>query len=266
MPDLTGSWVGSTAGTSYASVLIEFRQSATEIKGVAIFSESGIGIYAYDVSGQLINGNKVTFRLTPRAAQAEVLLGVVDADCKLHGEFALTGTWKSTVGTEGVFELRRQILLSTKSRKVFVVHGRDVATKESVVRFLDKLKLVPVILSELASKGQTIVEKVETNSDVQFAVVLLTPDDIGYLSNEQAEAKPRARQNVILELGYFLAQLGRRNVCAVKKGEIELPSDYGGVAFVQFDDGGGWQLKLAAEIKAAGIPADLNLLLRTEAL
>jgi predicted nucleotide-binding protein len=86
--------------------------------------------------------------------------------------------------------------------------------------------------------------------------VLLTPDDVGGVS--ASELQSRARQNVVLELGYFMARLGRQNVCAIYRGDLELPSDYMGVIYVPFDTGGAWRFLLAKELKAAGFPMYLN--------
>lgn len=142
------------------------------------------------------------------------------------------------------------------SRKVFVVHGHDEAARESAARFLSKLDLTPVILHEQASEGRTVVEKLERHGEVAFAIVLLTPDDVG--GSDPNTLRPRARQNVVLELGYFVGRLGRERVCALYKGDLELPSDYMGVAYVPLDTGGGWRLLLAKELKAAGLAVDLN--------
>lgn len=144
------------------------------------------------------------------------------------------------------------------SRQVFVVHGRDEGAKQAVARFIEKLELIPVILHEQPSEGHTVIEKFEKYSNVGFAVVLMTPDDVGALAEEKAKSKPRARQNVILELGFFLGKLGRHRVCALYKEDVEIPSDYKGVLFILMDPGDGWKLSLAKEIKAAGIQLDLN--------
>ena len=146
---------------------------------------------------------------------------------------------------------------SSDSREVFIVYGHDEAAKESVARFIEKLELKPVILHEKPNEGRTIIEKFEDHADVGFAVVLLTPDDVGALVGKEDKLKPRARQNVILELGFFLGKLGRKRVCALYK-DIEIPSDYKGVLFIPMDKNNGWQLSLAKEIKAAGIEIDLN--------
>jgi len=144
------------------------------------------------------------------------------------------------------------------SNRVFVVHGHDEGTREAVARFLERLDLEPIILHEQANEGMTVIEKLERHADVRFAVVLLTPDDEGRSLADAAGARPRARQNVILELGYFTGRLGRRAVCALHRGALELPSDYLGVVYVAIDEGGGWQLKLAKELRAAGFPIDMN--------
>lgn len=90
----------------------------------------------------------------------------------------------------------------------------------------------------------------------------MTPDDIAAAAVEPSKQKQRARQNVILELGYFFGKLGRPRVCAVYVEGVELPSDIHGVLYVPFDAAEGWRLKLAQEIKAAGIEVDLNRALR----
>ncbi len=141
--------------------------------------------------------------------------------------------------------------------RVFLVHGRDEAAKETVARFLERLNLQVLILHEQANEGRTLVEKFEAHSNVDYAVVILTPDDAGHPSSEPENAMPRARQNVVFELGYFYGLLRRSRVCALYRSGIELPSDLNGVAYVPFE--ADWKLLLAREIKAAGIFVDLNL-------
>jgi predicted nucleotide-binding protein len=149
-----------------------------------------------------------------------------------------------------------------QTKKVFVVHGHDNAAKEMVARFLERLKLDPIVLHEQANEGRTVIEKFEVYADVGFAVVLLTPDDVGALASERANLRSRARQNVVLELGYFLGKLKRSRVCALYKEGVEIPSDYQGVIYVELDSAGGWSLKLAQELTAAGIPIDLEALIK----
>ena len=142
------------------------------------------------------------------------------------------------------------------TRKVFIVHGRDTGTKDEVARFLEKLHLEPIVLAEGPSEGRTIIEKFETYSEVGFAIVLLTADDSGALKGE--DPQPRARQNVIFELGFFVGKLGRKRVCALTTGSPEIPSDYAGVVYIPLDSGGSWKMPLIREIKAAGIDVDAN--------
>lgn len=147
------------------------------------------------------------------------------------------------------------------SRRVFVVHGHDEGARETVARFLEKIGFEAVILHEQANRGGTVIEKIEANRDVGFAVVLLTPDDLGR-SIKEDDLKPRARQNVLLELGYFIGHLGRDKVCALKRGDVELPSDYVGVVWEKMDDGGGWKQALGRELDAAGHEIDWNRVMR----
>jgi hypothetical protein len=142
------------------------------------------------------------------------------------------------------------------SQRVFVVHGHDDGIKETVARFLEKLGLEAIVLHERPSKGRTVIEKVEANSEVGFAVVILTPDDVGASKKLRKRLKDRARQNVILELGYFLGKLGRERVCALHVKEVELPSDFHGVVYVSYDKAGAWRTKLMKEIIAAGMNVD----------
>jgi len=147
----------------------------------------------------------------------------------------------------------------SETRKVFIVHGHDEAAKEATARFLEKLDLEPIILHEQASGGRTIIEKFEKYSrDVGFAVVLLTPDDLGAAQEEPNNMQSRARQNVVLELGYFLGRLTRNRVCALHKGGVELPSDIQGVIYVEMDDKGAWKAKLAQEFVQAKYEINLE--------
>ncbi len=147
--------------------------------------------------------------------------------------------------------------------KVFIVHGHDSETKETVARFIQKIGLKPIILHEQPNSGLTIIEKLESYSSVGFAVVLLTPDDIGGLAASPSNMQKRARQNVILELGYFIGKLSRNRICALYKQGVEIPSDYGSVVFIELDDKGGWRTKLAQEFVHAGMSIEIGGLLET---
>jgi predicted nucleotide-binding protein len=142
------------------------------------------------------------------------------------------------------------------SNRVFIVHGQDTGARDAVARFLDSVGFQSVILHEQANRGLTVIEKVEANSDVGFAVVLLTPDDMGNLKD--GIPVPRPRQNVVLELGYFIGKLGRNKVCALKRGDMEIPSELAGMVWEAMDDKGGWKQALARELQAAGHVVDWN--------
>ncbi|WP_171016540.1 TIR domain-containing protein [Pseudomonas sp. D(2018)] len=143
---------------------------------------------------------------------------------------------------------------TTDSSRVFLVHGHDDAVRETVARFLEKLGLQVIILHEQANGGRTIIEKIEHHSDVGMAVVLLTPDDVGGKAGGQME--PRVRQNVLLELGYFMGVLGRQKVCALRSGKVEIPTDFAGVVWTEM--AGEWKTAIARELKAAGYDIDWN--------
>ena len=146
----------------------------------------------------------------------------------------------------------------TNTNEVFVIHGRNEGTRALVARFLEQLNLKPVILDEQSNQGLTIIEKFERHAQVGFAVALLTPDDTGSLQGDESNLNPRARQNVIFELGFFIGQLGREGVCALTKGNVEIPSDYAGVVYIPLDDSGAWKFQLVRELKAAGFDVDAN--------
>lgn len=165
--------------------------------------------------------------------------------------------YKTYVSKQGVVKVA---LIKEKSNKIFIVHGHDGEARETTARFVSKLGLVPVILHEQASRGRTIIEKVEAHDDVGFAIVLLTPDDEGRACGTHA-LEPRARQNVLLELGYFIAHLGRENVCTLRKGQVAIPSDFAGVVWTDMDGAGGWHLALGKELRAAGYEIDWNLVM-----
>lgn len=148
---------------------------------------------------------------------------------------------------------------ATLSSEVFVVHGHDNALREATARFIEKIGLKPIILHEQPNKGRTVIEKFTEHSSVAFAVVLLTGDDRGGKKGTRTEdLKDRARQNVILELGFFIGKLGRSRVCPLYEPGVELPTDFDGVVYIPIDEVGAWKLALAKELKVAGMPVDLN--------
>lgn len=147
-----------------------------------------------------------------------------------------------------------------KSR-VFIVHGHDEEAKEKAARFVEQLGLEAIILHEQVSSGKTIIEKIEKYSNVGFAIVLYTPCDLGAAKDQINNLHSRARQNVVFEHGYLIGKIGRENVCALTKGEIEKPNDISGIVYIEMDDRGGWKTDIAKEMKESGYDIDLNTII-----
>ncbi len=160
---------------------------------------------------------------------------------------ASIGSARQVVATDG----------DADNLEIFLVHGHDNEMKETVARFVERLGINPIILHEQANAGDTIIEKFERHADASYAIVLLSPDDVGAAKNTENDLKARARQNVVLELGYFIGRLGRSKVCPLVRGIIELPSDIHGVVYVPFE-GESWKMHLVKEFKYLGFVVDAN--------
>ena len=147
-----------------------------------------------------------------------------------------------------------------KNKNIFVVHGHDEEMKQTVARFLELIGLNPIILSEQANEGQTIIEKLEKNIDnCNYGIVLYSPCDRGGINEKNADLKSRARQNVVLEHGFLMGKFGRKRVCCIIKDNIEKPSDSDGILYIPYSNDY-WKINLAKELKTAGYDIDLNRL------
>ena len=269
MENLSGSWIGELSGTNQGQMLIRLSHEGDRVYGEGHFKESSIGPYQYQIQG-IVAGESIKLMLTPGQRSPGVNIGNVEAACTLDGDGKIKGTWRSSVGTHGRFFLVRseqdkaikEPSTERKTDSVFIVHGHDDATKEKVARFVERFGIKAIILHEQVSKGMTIIEKFEEYSrNVGFAIALFTPDDVAYPLGDEKRRQPRARQNVILEMGYFVGALGRDKVCVLYKGDVELPSDILGVVYTRIDDSEAWKISLAKELKMAGYSVDLNRLL-----
>lgn len=154
-------------------------------------------------------------------------------------------------------EIKMTSTSANQNNKVFLVHGHDHVMLLEVKDFISSIGLEPVILNDKTNKGQTVIEKLEDNSDVGYAIVLLSPCDKG-CAKRAKELKHRARQNVILELGYFYGKLGRGRVCTLLKKSVEIPSDFTGIVYTAFDTKKQWKVSLAKELMAAGYKIDTD--------
>ncbi len=148
------------------------------------------------------------------------------------------------------------VAINTAFEKVFIVHGHDGELKHAVARIIEKQGIEAIILSEQANQGRTIIEKFEDYSDVGGAICLFTADDIGKAKNDCAD-NPRARQNVVLETGYFMGKLGRNHIVILADNGVEMPSDLSGVVYTNTDS---WKIDLLKELKAMGYTIDFNKL------
>ena len=150
---------------------------------------------------------------------------------------------------------------SIQNRKVFVVYGHDNNARTQLEAMLRRWDLEPLILDQLISSGQTIIEKLEEyTQQANFGIVLATPDDIGYPKNDQSKKKYRVRQNVVLELGMLLSRIGREKVAILlsQAEDMEKPSDIDGLIYIPFKDNvEETKLSLAKEMQNNGYTLDI---------
>lgn len=174
---------------------------------------------------------------------------------------------KGTVSCQGknVEQVDAILTAETKTpvlnRKVFVVYGHDTNARTQLEAMLRRWDLEPLILDQLISSGQTIIEKLEAyTQQANFGIVLATPDDIGYPKNDETKKQYRVRQNVVLELGMLLSRIGREKVAILlSQAEImEKPSDIDGLIYIPFKDNvEETKLSLAKEMKNNGYSLDI---------
>ena len=275
MVSLTGNWNGKTSGTNNADIAIDIAEVDSKLSGTIRINDLRHGVSVYDYEGHR-DGSTIQFKGAPRpeyrrsqnvtvngrpvVIDNSVRHGEISAEGRIEHDDRITGSWRSSIGTGGTFSIERARHQNApfRANKIFIIHGRDEGPKDMVARFLEHLGLEPVILAERPSQGRTIIEKFEQHAQVGFAIALLTPEDAGSLQGNEDNLNPRARQNVIFELGFFIGRIGRERVCALTKGGVEIPSDYSGVVYIPFDDFGGWKEKLVQELLTAGVPTKRN--------
>lgn len=144
-------------------------------------------------------------------------------------------------------------------KKIFIVHGRNERHKFEVSNFIrDATGFRPTILADVASEGDNLLDKLTRYvDDSNFAVVIMSGDDFGYLASESDDRKKlRARQNVVFELGFCIAKLGKKNVAVLHEEDVDIPSDFNGVVYIPLSQN--WKMGLVRELKAAGIDASVD--------
>lgn len=261
--DYSGFWTGEIMGTNQGGFTFDLKQERDKVSGKAVLSEPAIGQYEYLAEGSV--GESISLKLTPGRQSGGINLGIVQVVGQLSSEGVLSGRWSSTIGTQGAFRATRfedgvgLVGELPTNNSVFVVHGHDEGAKHAVARFLHLIGVQPVILQEQINRGRTVIEKFEDFAKrAGFAIVIVSPDDLGYPAGTPEKIRSRARQNVVLELGYFAAKLGREKTIVLVKGDVEMPSDVLGLAYEPMDGGEGWKMRVAKELKGAGFTIDLN--------
>ena len=159
----------------------------------------------------------------------------------------------STLTFSEVYNKKTDETSRKSPNRVFVVHGQNESARDQVVKFLSGVGLIGIVLHDQPNMGRHLLTKFIDEAElVTFAVVLMTDDDVGGLKGDKLE--PRARQNVILELGYFLSHLGQSRICALVSPGLEAPSDFDGIVYIKMDDDGRWKTVFKRELQAAGMP------------
>ena len=167
----------------------------------------------------------------------------------------IQGSTRAALESDGTTPTRTT--QESAAQRIFIVHGHDAAMKTEVARFVERLDLEAVILHEMPNAGRTIMEKLEEHSGVDFAIVLLSPDDLGR-SATSTEETPRARQNVVFEMGLLIGMLGRDRVCILCKGDVERPSDASGIVYLRYESIEAIKTEVIREMRAAGLTVDAN--------
>lgn len=191
-----------------------FEEIKAKIKACDSISITGIKEIQYGKCICLSNGGKI--------------------NCFDTGKYSVQGKPQAQTQVKAILEKSAE----TNNRKIFVVYGHDRTARAQLELLLRRWGLDPIILDQQASGGQTIIEKLEEyGSDVGYAIILATPDDDGKAKSEE-KYKSRVRQNVVLEMGMFLAKLGRERVAILLKetADFEKPSDIQGLVYIPFRD------------------------------
>lgn len=209
--------------------------------------------------GVVVGGTNTAIHLEQGVLKAVSLLEAAKRELELREEIrqgALSAEVEAIIDVSDKGE-------SGHAGRIFIVHGHDEAKKFKLARFLKDLTAhEPVILHEQPNRGAVLIEKLEASAATTgFAVVLLTADDFGRAKRETTET-PRARQNVVFELGFFMGALGRANVAVLMEEGVEEPGDVTGLVYTRLDSSGAWKAALASEIEEAGIPVEWSALRR----
>lgn len=252
-----------------ATPLVEEYNTILEADGYK-FSQNGTisGLPLYKVV-EVAPGTRQSVDSTP-ASRAKTAVELLDSrSARQPSLIQEWGTISQAVsvaggapGTKGI--ATNAHTSSQDEKRIFIVHGHDETAKNFVHLFLNRLTSTDaVVLHEQGNSGQSLIEKLENAANkVSFAVVLLTPDDLGK-AKTAPDLEPRGRQNVVFEMGYFMALLGRDKVAVLHASDVTEPGDVRGMLYIPYESfAHDWKGKLAGELQAAGIGVDLSLLTR----
>ena len=183
----------------------------------------------------------------------------VDIVGKQEGYEAMSLAVSRTLAIMNIKGDAQQSKNTEAKRDVFLVYGHDHRAKHEVMNFLAQIGIHAIDISAKPSQGRTILDQIKYYSPVDYAIVLLTSDDIVLSKGGRKSRRPR--QNVVFELGFFIGLLGSDRVCTLRKGKTEILSDYHGVIYKLMDSYGAWKTELAKELNAAGFNLEMTKIL-----
>jgi predicted nucleotide-binding protein len=205
---------------------------------------------AYDIyksmGEQSDNGDKLSFHLYRQSHYTDNI-NCANNDFLGYLELAL----EDIINANPEIDIREP--KKVEGRIAFIIHGHDNELKRELQLLLNNAGVNSIVLHEQPDKGRSIIDKLHDETQLAgYAIALLTPDDI------TEKGDKRARQNVILEIGYFLGKLGKERIRMIVKEDIEIPSDLQGILYQKFDESGAWKIKLLKEMQAVGIYVDIQ--------
>lgn len=253
---LSHRFIGALEDRGLAVTTVDSADAAVDLAGQEQYDifvldvEMPWGTYfsPIETAGGARTGVALARRLRSLQPAVPIVAFTISRDPQVLDFFA-QGASMSYINRDGVRKpvqlaraLRRVLDRGAEPPQIFIVHGRDHASRQELKDFIQsRLKLPePIILDEQPSRGRTIMEKFEDYAgDADLVFVLLTPDDVGGLAIGASNLKSRVRQNVIFELGYFFGALRRYTgqIILLHKGAIEIPSDLQGIIYISIDNG-----------------------------
>ncbi|WP_170246401.1 TIR domain-containing protein [Colwellia hornerae] len=224
-------------------------------------------VYFKAANNSKVKGNsedKFEFAKDSYIKALNALISLID-EGDIFNELLVSGPPKKINNPNGSPEkIKASSSLVPRNNKVFIVHGHDNALEIELALFLAQIGIKPIYLHGEIDGEQSIIEKLEANSDVSYAFILLTPDEVLYTIEQSSVVDVdrkkviRARPNVIFEFGYLVAKLGIKNVCVLHKGDVDIPTNLSGFIYKKVDDNiDEIGLFLIKEIKAAGFKPEL---------